>query len=255
MATRAAQAERAAVDPALPFKRRARRRLMGSVFVAVAVAIALPLVLDPEPSFQRPEIRVDIPPRDTPLPIAVAPVQPPSQPVAAAPTLPAQPAAPQPGKGATHGSGSLPSQATAAVPAPPSAPTSSRPSPSASTAPARPQSAQPPPDGPSASAISPGENAAGTSPPRAGGAATPGAASPLPSRWLVQVGLFSKPENATTLVSRIKAMGLPAYTEAVDGGQGVRLRVRVGPFATRGEADQARARLSLNGIEAALVSP
>lgn len=83
----------------------------------------------------------------------------------------------------------------------------------------------------------------------------PGATNGLSSRWLVQAGLFSRAENATALVSRIKAMGLPAYAEAVDGGQGVRLRVRVGPFATRGEADQARARLSLNGIDAALVSP
>jgi DedD protein len=56
-------------DPALPFKRRARRRLVGALVIGVGLAVALPVVLDREPHYPRPDIRVDIPPRDVPLPV------------------------------------------------------------------------------------------------------------------------------------------------------------------------------------------
>lgn len=222
MAARSARTERAAVDPALPFKRRARRRLLGAVLVALVVAIGLPFVLDPEPSFQRPEIRVDIPPRDSPLPADTAPA-------------PSSASTPPPGQGSPQ----LPQQAAST--------TSSQ---------VRPQSAPTQPGtSPSSPRVAQAQAPQSSPPPRPAAVSPPVALIPPTNRWLVQAGLFTRAENATALVAKIKAMGLPAYTEAVDGGQGVRLRVRVGPFASRGEADQARARLSLNGIDATLVSP
>lgn len=60
-----------AADPSLPFKRRARRRLVGALVIGSGVAVALPLILDREPRYPKPEIRVDIPPRDAPLPVRV----------------------------------------------------------------------------------------------------------------------------------------------------------------------------------------
>jgi DedD protein len=62
-------ADTSPTDPALPFKRRARRRLVGALVIGVGLAIALPLVLDREPRYPKPDIRVDIPPRDAPLPV------------------------------------------------------------------------------------------------------------------------------------------------------------------------------------------
>lgn len=56
-------------DPGLPFKRRARRRLVGALVIGLAVAVTLPLVLDREPRYPRPDIRVDIPSRDAQLPV------------------------------------------------------------------------------------------------------------------------------------------------------------------------------------------
>lgn len=249
MATRSARAERAAVDPALPFKRRARRRLVGAVMVALTVAIGLPFVLDPEPTFERPDLRVEIPSRDQPLPQASHP-SPPIASQSSGVTASGQ----DPARAAPVASGQSPAAASPSVVAPVAAPPVS--------------AAQPSGRSPVAAPVAPGPSKStqarsnGSTPPPATQAPaqakpprTPVAAAPSASnRWLVQAGLFARAENATALVSRIKALGLPAYTESVDGGQGVRLRVRIGPFATRGDADQARARLSLNGIDATLVS-
>jgi DedD protein len=260
MAARSARTERAAVDPALPFKRRARRRLVGAVLVALLVAIGLPFVLDPEPSFQRPDIRVDLPPRDLPLPSGngqTAPaVESPAQ-GQPPPRSSEQAAPPPPVPSMARGSeGSPPAQSAAAPQGAAAGQPGGRSPPSPQAGSGRPQSDPTPPARNAASQASPGSGP-GVNPSirPAPGSLPNNVQSPPATRWVVQAGLFARAENATSLVSKIKAMGLPAYTEAVDTGQGARLRVRVGPFASRGAADQARARLSLNGIDAALVSP
>lgn len=64
-------ADRPPADPGLPFKRRARRRLVGALIIGLGVAVILPFVLDSEPRYPRPDIRVDIPSRDAQLPVRV----------------------------------------------------------------------------------------------------------------------------------------------------------------------------------------
>jgi DedD protein len=241
MASRAAKTERGAVDPAEPFKRRARRRLLGALIFAALIASVLPMLLDPEPSFERPALHLDIPSRDTALPaptripetaaVSSAPEGVPattSAPETSAPkaavTSPLTP--PRPAVGAP-GSGTASGPSSALPPTPPKAMASA--APPVSSAPV----SRPPTETPR------------TSPPP-----SPPAAS---SRWLVQVGLFGRPENASALVVRIRSLGLPVFTETVQPG--ARTRVRVGPFSTRAEAERARARLTLNNIEATLVSP
>ena len=252
MAARSSKADQAAVDPALPFKRRARRRLVGAVIVAVAVAVGLPFVLDPEPAFERPDIRLDVPSRETPLPVSVAPVPTPA-PAAVAPQTPV------PANAATATQSSTPvAMAGGARPAASApAPGGAAPPPSPATSPPSARPATPP--SAAAATPAPSANAAPSRPPpapQAGNDRPPApTASAATGRWVIQAGLFARPENATALAGRIKGMGLPAYTESIDAGQGVRVRVRVGPFASRTEADQARARLSLNGIDSSLVSP
>ncbi len=56
-------------------------------------------------------------------------------------------------------------------------------------------------------------------------------------------------------MGRVEAAGLDAFTEKVKTDRGMRVRVRVGPFATREAAEQARARLKAAGIEAAVIAP
>jgi len=66
--TAAAESEDAAVDPALPQKKRARHRLIGAVTVCLVAATVVPMLLEPEPARKSPELNVVIPPRDTPVP-------------------------------------------------------------------------------------------------------------------------------------------------------------------------------------------
>jgi DedD protein len=66
---------RAADDPVLPEKKRARRRLVGAIALALAVAVGLPMVLDSEPKPLASNIAIQIPSRDkaAPLPLPAAP--------------------------------------------------------------------------------------------------------------------------------------------------------------------------------------
>ena len=64
--------------------------------------------------------------------------------------------------------------------------------------------------------------------------------------WIVQLGGFSKKENATQLVKKVRALGEDKYqvfidTVGRDGGREIH-RVRVGPVS-RQQADQQRTEL------------
>ncbi len=63
---RANSASREAVDPVLPEKKRARRRLIGAIALVLAVVIVLPMVLDSEPKPLSSDVAIQIPPRDKP---------------------------------------------------------------------------------------------------------------------------------------------------------------------------------------------
>jgi DedD protein len=55
---------RDAADPVLPEKKRARRRLVGAIALALAVAVGLPMVLDSEPKPLAADIAIQIPSKD-----------------------------------------------------------------------------------------------------------------------------------------------------------------------------------------------
>ncbi|MBC7499961.1 MAG: SPOR domain-containing protein, partial [Herminiimonas sp.] len=61
-----ANAENQPVDPVLPEKKRARRRLVGAVALVLAVIIGLPMVLDSEPKPLADDIAIQIPSKDKP---------------------------------------------------------------------------------------------------------------------------------------------------------------------------------------------
>ncbi|MEZ5455979.1 MAG: SPOR domain-containing protein [Lysobacteraceae bacterium] len=74
----------------------------------------------------------------------------------------------------------------------------------------------------------------------------PATASPLPvatasGNFAVNVGSYANIANAEALLAKLKAAGLTAYAESTSlDGKAVR-RIRLGPFAQRGEAERARA--------------
>lgn len=66
-----------------------------------------------------------------------------------------------------------------------------------------------------------------------------------PQAWAVQVGSFSRRENAFALRERLRRQGFAAFVEPVIRGDGTRAwRVRVGPEPTRQEAEALKARLA-----------
>lgn len=54
-------------DPVLPEKKRARRRLVGAIMLALGVAVGLPMLLDSEPKQLSSDIDIKIPSKDKPL--------------------------------------------------------------------------------------------------------------------------------------------------------------------------------------------
>lgn len=87
-------------------------------------------------------------------------------------------------------------------------------------------------------------------------AAAPKPASPVPAAastgFAVQLAAFSKPADAAALRDRVRAAGFSAFTESVTTDKGSLTRVRVGPVATRAEADalkaQVKAKVGVDGI-------
>jgi DedD protein len=67
-------------DPLLPEKKRARRRLVGAIALALAAAVGLPMLLDSAPKQLASDIAIQIPSKDKAAPLPV-----PGQPAASAP--------------------------------------------------------------------------------------------------------------------------------------------------------------------------
>lgn len=158
---------------------------------------------------------------------------PPSQPVLATAVEPptASPAA------RAKASDSMPTPATAPMPAP---------EPTAAAAAA---SAPPPPAPPPAPLQLADAKAVKA------GAASAASAAPAAAefRFALQVGAFANEENARKAQAKLQAAGFKAYLEDLQTSQGKRIRVRVGPFATRAEAEQAAPQVKALDLPALLV--
>ena len=245
------------LDPTLPEKQRARRRLVGAIAMVVAAVVILPMVLDSHPKPVTDDIAIDIPNRPAPKASAndedtqagVAPDNPApdttattaaSGPsaiggIARAPAAPAiANATKQPGVATSPTTRSNTSQAPAmAANTAPAAPAKL-----AKTTPAPTQSAA------NASAYtSANNNAAGAD----ADSGTP--ASPPGSRFAVQLGSFPDDASAKTWAGKLKAAGVPAYTERRKQADGsTRTLLRAGPFADRAAASAAIAKVREAGL-------
>ena len=73
-------------------------------------------------------------------------------------------------------------------------------------------------------------------------------------RFVVQVGAFADATAAREVRLKVEKLGLKTYTQVTETASGSRIRVRVGPFATRGEADKAQARARSAGLAAAVLT-
>lgn len=246
------------LDPTLPEKQRARRRLVGAIALVIAAVVVLPMVLDSHPKPVTSDIAIDIPSRPSSVPSRAADnaadtqagVAPDSDSGQAAAGLTPPPAsadvrtaseaqamphskAGQTAKSATPTKPATPPQTTARTEQPAQqALVSPAAKPKAQT---QAQTAKPTPmPGPSAA-----EADSGTP------AAPPGA------RFAVQLGVFSDDASARRWESKLKAAGVPAYIENRKQADGsTRAMLRAGPFPDRAAASAAIAKVREAGLTA-----
>ena len=74
------------------------------------------------------------------------------------------------------------------------------------------------------------------------------------SRFIVQVGAYGENKAAQEMRAKIEKLGLKTYAQAVDTADGRRVRVRLGPFANREEAERAAAKLKGAGLPGAILT-
>ena len=74
------------------------------------------------------------------------------------------------------------------------------------------------------------------------------------ARFVVQVGAFADPGAARETRAKAEALGLKTYTQVAETTAGPRTRVRLGPFATRDEADKALAKARSAGLTAVVLT-
>lgn len=74
------------------------------------------------------------------------------------------------------------------------------------------------------------------------------------ARFIVQVGAFAEAKAAQDVRGKVEKLGLKTYTQAIETAEGKRIRVRVGPFASREEADRAAAKLRGGGLSGTVLT-
>jgi len=258
---RTVDADAMLLDPTLPEKQRARRRLVGAIAMVVAAVVILPMVLDSHPKPVTDDISIDIPNRPAPklakaaedTQAGVAPDNPvtPDAALAASGLAPATAAKQGQSSAAKQPSAETSAAASAAKPAAkPQAP-----SVAANTTPAAPATAAKPAAKPpvthnaatAPAAQAPSSDDTNTAASADANSGTP--ASPPGSRFAVQLGAFANDANARNWATKLKAAGVPAYTEHRKQADGSTLTLlRAGPFADRAAASAAIAKVREVGL-------
>ena len=73
-------------------------------------------------------------------------------------------------------------------------------------------------------------------------------------RYVVQVGAYSDNTRAQEVRLKVEHVGLKTYTQVASTKDGQRIRVRVGPFASRAEADKAAEKIKKLALPAAILT-
>ena len=77
--------------------------------------------------------------------------------------------------------------------------------------------------------------------------------APGAARFVVQVGAFSDAVKAREARVKLEAAGLKTYTQVVTPKDGKRIRVRVGPFETKAQAESAATKIKKLDLPAAVL--
>lgn len=230
-------------------RQRARQRLIGAAVLVLIGVIGFPLLFDSQPRPVPVDIAIDIPSRSavkpgSPIP-AVKPaetaVKPPDPPPAIAPTPDVPPQA------SLQGKEEIVSGKPAAVPAaPPAPPAAAAPAPAPAAAMSK-----------GAAATAPAELAAKAAKTASDGQRAQELLDGKPAaseRVVVQVGAYADAAKAREVRQKLEKAGFKTYTQVIETKDGSRTRVRVGPFASRSEAEQAAAKIKALDLPASLLA-
>lgn len=267
----AESASDAPVDPVLPEKKRARRRLVGAVALVLAVIIGLPMVLDSEPKSLPDDLTIDIPSKERPSAVSgtstpVAKVAD-GKPQAAGSQAPAP--APAPAAAGLDQKEEIVDMGSAATTAPakskpepaviakaepkpePAAMVKAEPKPAAPKV--EPKAAAPVPE-PKVAKVEPKVVPPKPEPKTAVVKPPPEDAADGPhTKFTLQVAALATTEKADELRNRLKDAGIASYVQKIGSGSGERIRIRIGPINSREDADRLRARLALLGLSGTLI--
>jgi DedD protein len=72
-------------------------------------------------------------------------------------------------------------------------------------------------------------------------------------QWFVQIGAFARETNAQNVRAKVDATGLPSAAEASATPAGRLIRVRAGPFDSKGDAEKAALQIKALELPAVLV--
>ncbi|MEO8807303.1 MAG: SPOR domain-containing protein [Burkholderiaceae bacterium] len=236
---------------------RARQRLIGAVVLVVIGVIGFPLVFETQPRPIPVDIPIVIPRRDGAPPLVMPPARSPTtaapavaQNVPSAASAPAVASPPdevitetrdQAGKEVVKDAAPSARPASAPVVAEKAA---SRPTPKPATAePAPKVVAETKPAAKAADAVRAKALLEGTEP-----------SAPAGARFVLQVGAFSDASAARETRLKVEKLGLKTYTQVADTPAGSRIRVRVGPFVSRDEADKALAKARGAGLSGVVLT-
>jgi len=217
-------------------RRRARHRLIGAAVLVLLGVVGFPLLFDTQPRPIAVDIPIQIPDRNNAKPLPAPVAAPKAQ--ASQPTTGIAPVA--------VGAVSTPAPAPEAKPQP--APAESRPAVVAVTpqaAASKPAAVKPEP------APAPAKTVPAKAEPESKSKV---AVADADGRFVVQVGAFSDVGKARETRLKVEKAGLKTYTHVAETKDGRRIRVRVGPFATRAEADKAAGRIKDLDLPAAVLT-
>jgi len=229
-------------------RKRAKHRLIGAVVLVLTGVIGFPLLVDKQPRPVAVDIPIEIPDKNKVKPLTTAPA-PQAQPAASAPPAAVAPVA------------AVKPEAKAEVKAEPKTEPKAEPKVEAKTAekaadkPAdktaeKPADKAPADSGAKAQALLEGKEA-----PKEQAKAEPAkTAAATDERYIVQVGAFADVTKAREVRLKVERAGMKTYTHVVDTKEGRRIRVRVGPFASKAEADKAADKIKKLDLPAAILT-
>ena len=282
----------AADDPMLPEKKRARRRLVGAIALALTVAIVLPMVLDSEPKPLASDIDVKIPSKDKPAE-AVAPAPTPAP--AAAPQAAAAAPSVAPATAPVHAPATVPAAAAldkseeiVTDPVKPAKPGKSEAELKLAKAEADAKAevkakleaeakakadakaeadklakAKQEADAKAKLEAKAKADAEHKESKEAKAEAKPNddaralailEGKPADNqKYVLQVAALAAQDKVDELQEKLKEAGIKSFTQKVPTAQGERTRIRVGPFNSKEEAEKVRAKLTKLGLNGSLV--